>query len=319
MNPQSDTTAPASVGRRVRKQPHSLHTCGDATELVRALAGYGVELPALVSEFVTPTCARGVLVTGSIAWRVANRVSDVDVLVLLDSRDALKPHRVRAVHGNTVRYLPGATSISERLSLFLSGIEIDLWFVFNPAATGSSASSTSATAAKDALLLADDFVTRLGTGWVIDGDAIVEQWRRFYRTDTLRVQWIADEFFGAAKNLEDLDADVGLATGHVTRLGGYSAGCLMRALMAFEGRYCPYLKFMLTIDQLIDRCDPETRAALVAGRELAFAPLPADLAEERSYVSRVFEYYRQVHRLLSRDEAIAEVLTSIVHDFDIIS
>jgi hypothetical protein len=303
---------------RSKKRPHTLHRCTTVEELIRALRKLDIDPVSLVSEFVKPSFDIGILITGSIPWGVATGVSDLDILALLPSGDALKKKR-REIPGGVVKYLPSFAANMLEISLFVSGIEIDVLCIVNPAV----ASEVEPERIRDAAWLhehhpGEDVLMRLATGWVVDGQRVVDRWKTHYQTDHLRSKWMAVEFTTATKDLEDMQAGIGLAAGHVAAIGAYAVMHLLHALMAYQGAYCTSVKWMLRIEQLIDTADPEMRQVLIRGRELAFPTLLQGVAEERAYVERVLDYCGVVRGILSRDEAMADLLASTIHDLDII-
>ncbi len=133
------------------------------------------------------------------------------------------------------------------------------------------------------------------------------------------MQWMTAEFTIATKDLEDMEAGVGLAAGHVAAIGVQSVTHLMHALMAYSGNYCSSTKWLLRIARMIDTADPELRDALTEGRALAFPPLFTTVEAERRYLQRVLEYCAVVCKILLREEAMADLLASVTHDLDLIA
>src|SRR5262249_36876848 len=147
---------------------------------------------------------------------------------------------------------------------------------------------------------------------------VVQRWRSHYKTDKLRLKWMAENFTTAAKNLEDMEAGIGRVRGHVPAIGVYCVNRLLRALLAYSGCYSPSLKWMLKVGRLIETADPEMRQVLTEGRDLAFPTLLDGVENERAYFERVHQYCRTVRNILGREEGMAEVLSSVIHDLDMI-
>jgi hypothetical protein len=311
----------AAQGRpRLKKKPHNLHRCSSVEELIEELRANDVDLVSLVSEFIKPSFDAGILVAGSITANVATELSDLDVLVLTPGAEAFKTRRKRDISASSVNQFSAVAGDSVEITVFLSGIELNVVFMVNPAigrfveAGGVRESPLN----QDKHAVNDTFLSRLATGWVVDGHNVVEHWRKYYETDRLPVRWMAVEFTVASKNLEDMEAGVGLAKGHVAAIGAYAVGCLLRALLAYNGTYSMSIKYMRRIDALIATADPEMRDALITGRRLAFPALFETAGEEKAYFEEVYSYCRTVRDILSRDEAMTDVLASIIHDLDII-
>ena len=308
---------------RLVKRPHTLHECSTPDELVEALRALGIDLGALVYEFVKPSIPVGILVAGSIADGVATEVSDLDVIALLPGAGAFKARRTREVAGNPVSYLPTRTASTREISLFLEGIEIDVVFVLNDRVDDGSAPATveddlTLSLEEEDPLVRDPFLNRLASGWVVHGEDVVSRWRTYYGTERLRIKWIATDFIGAVKLLEDMEAGIGRAPGHVSALGAHAVTYLMSSLLAYHHFYVTSANWMLRVNQLLGRVDQEMAEALRAGAELAFPTLLESPQEERAYFERVVAYSRRVRELLGREELAAEVIAAAIHDLDII-
>jgi hypothetical protein len=161
-------------------------------------------------------------------------------------------------------------------------------------------------------------LNRLATGWIVHGESSVRRWRRYYATDDLRVRWMAAEFTAGTKVLEDMEAGIGLARGHVSAIGAHVALHLLSALLAQNGFFSTSPNWMLKISRLLPTVDPAMRAAFTAGSELAFPACLEDVDAERAYFDRMIEYCGTVRSLLSRQEGMADLLDSVIHDFDLI-
>ena len=311
----------AEAGERTRhkKRPHNLHLCNGPDDLARELRAKEIDPLSLVYEFVKPSFDVGLLCAGSIASGIATELSDLDLWVLLPSAEAFKSKRPREVAGSAVNYLPMDKPNRAEVSFYPAGIEVDISFVINPAVDRYAASAVRESALeKDAHVSDTTFVSRLATGWVLHGPAAVQRWRGYYETDKLRIKWMTDDFTLAAKNLEDMEAGIGRAKGHVPAIGVYCVTKMLRALLAFHGCYTTSVKWMLRLDRLIGSIHPEMREVLVRGRELAFPTLLESPAEERAYFERVYEYCGIVRNILSREEGVGDILTSVIHDLDLI-
>jgi hypothetical protein len=314
-------TAPGTATRpRHKKRPHDLHLCTSADELVRALRMRVIDPLSLVYELVKPSVEIGVLFTGSIAWGIATEFSDLDIWVLLPGADAFKTRLPREINGYPVNHLPIDRPNRREVSFYPAGIEVDITFMINPAVDRYVQSGgVRESALKNDVHFSDNsFMTRLATGWTVHGSETVQRWRSYYETDRLRVTWMADNFTLAAKNLEDMEAGIGLMQGHVPAVGVYCVTRMLKALLAFNDCYSTSVKWMLRLGRLIEITDPEMRKVLIEGRELMFPRLLDGVAEERAYFERVHQYCGTVRRMLSREEGMADILDSVIHDLDII-
>lgn len=311
-------TAVAPMRPRLRKRPHELHLCTTPEELSRALRASGIDPLAIVAEFVRPSTELGILAAGSIPWGVATELSDLDIWVLLPGSHVFRSRQPREIAGAAVKYMPNEKPNRTGVTLFLSGIEIDFLFYTNDVPPQAEAGGLKASQAGDVHAADPSFVTRLATGWTLHGPEIVDRWKSYYDTDSMRLKWIASEFTAATKDLEDLEVGIGRDRGHVPAIGSYVANSLLRALLAYNGCYTTSVKSMLRIGRLIETADPEMRDALIEGRALAFPALLHGPDEERAYFDRVYAYCGAVRTILSREEGMADILDSVIHDLDII-
>jgi hypothetical protein len=297
---------------RVKKRAHELHECENAEELAAELEREGLDLVSLAYEFVKPSYEIGLFVTGSIPGGTASSLSDVDVVVLLPTVSALKGGRKRELFGSAVNYLPTDSPNETEVSLFFDGIELDVLFLADRTAGGEPASGS--VVGDEDLVLA----TRLAGGWIIHGREVVERWRSRYSLRAVRTQWVAARFTEAGKILEDMEVGIGRARGHVACLGAHVCRYLVNALLAYHDVYSDSASWVLQVQRLAGTADPEMEEALQRGTELAFPTLLEGPEAERTYFEQVYAYCATVRELLSRDEEVGALLTSIIYDLDII-
>jgi hypothetical protein len=298
----------------VEKRPHRLHLCSRLEELLAELHARGVDPVAVVRELTGPAAEIGILVTGPIPWGIADELSDLELLVL--TADAIAVDEKRKILGSPLTRVPGDQDHTTEVALSISGIGARLAFTSAPAGLGNVAAPPPF--ARDPRASDAELLSRLATGWVVDGREIVDRWRKHYDTANLRIKWMAAEFTTAAKNLEDMEVGIGRAKGHVPTIGIYSVTHLLQALLADSGCYCNSPGTILRVSRLIDRAESPLREILIEGRGLAFPTLLAEVDEERAYFARVYEYCGKVRDLLSREQDMADVLASIIYDLDII-
>lgn len=309
-----ETAAPTLPPRR-RKRPHDLHLSRNVDELQQRLEARGIDLIALVAEFVKPSWPCGVLIGGSLADSVATGVSDLDILVLLSDKDALKK-RKREVFGNPVQQLPSSGDTEFEVSMFIEGIEIDIEFVVRPDVWQQDAQPEMDAKGIDSPRRVK-FLSRLGSEWVVQGADVVERWRRYFQLEHFRIKRIMAEFTTASKNLEDLEAGIGLEKGHVGVVGIYVVTAMLRALLFCNGYHGCASKWMRVVGRKIETVDAETRDALIAGRALMFPGLLANADEELAYFREVYAFCKAIRRLLSREEDISNAIDAIVYELDI--
>jgi amino acid adenylation domain-containing protein len=113
--------------REPGKRPHQLHLARTLDDLLARLRLHAIDPMSVVAEFVRPGARVGVLVGGAISHGTATATSDLELLVHIEKRAALKQRR-REILGQVVEYGP-ACADHWQASLLLDGIRIVLTFV----------------------------------------------------------------------------------------------------------------------------------------------------------------------------------------------
>jgi hypothetical protein len=139
---------------------HDLHKIHSADHVRDWLARRGIDVVALVNEFVKPSAHVGVTVGGALAAGVGTATSPVELFVLVDDTSAFK-RRKQDVAGNPVTYLPDSAAGDTRLAVCLDGVTFVLQFLVR-ARVG----------ARDNAAAPD-----LRAEWTLHGRDVVERWR----------------------------------------------------------------------------------------------------------------------------------------------
>ena len=213
-----------------KKRQHGLGSATGHESFLAALANEGVDLDEVLSNCIRPGASAGVLLVGSLSERLGNEASDVDLLVLLDSRDDLR------LAGEGLAMQSGRAM---ELLLYRNHIEINIeLFVREDVERLMEAFISMAPALYDPaelkhlpLLQHYDlrFLHRLKCGWPLRGKRVVEQWRDEFMTDMLGT-YLAVRYFS---NYDELFEDAAimlrsneLAAFHVARI------CVEQALLS---------------------------------------------------------------------------------------
>lgn len=301
-----------------RKKPNELYRCRSVDELSAALAARNIHVTALVDEFIKPSARRSILVGGSLAEQTASAVSDLDLLILLDSEQAFKKHK-SDLYGHRINYLPSADAREKIVSLILDGLEIECQFLVDTrlGVHSEDAQATLTELRQPRLAENNKFLCRLSSSWVVHDDGLLATWRRCYDLANLRIRRTSEEFIASAKNLEDMAAAVGEDSAHLGVMGIYVASHLMLALLAHHHYFSKSAKWMKKVTRLLADCPPDLAGLLTRGRDLIGAGAQQSLAEQQVYFDDTMRYCADVRRYLAQDEQLGALLDSLIYDLDI--
>jgi amino acid adenylation domain-containing protein len=310
-------TAAQAPARPRRKRPNELYRCRDLAELSAALDRHGIDIAALVGEFVKPSARRAILVAGSLAEQTASPLSDLDLLILLDDGGAFKKARAE-LYGQPINIVPTHDPEEKVVSMIVDGLEIECQFLVNEALTPDMQADARTMPRRARLAEHNKFLSRLAGGWTAHDDGLLAVWRACYDVEGLRIRRTAEEFMAAAKNLEDMAEAVDVDPAHFGAMGIYIATHLMLALLAEQRYFSKSAKWMKKATRTIEDGPAELAALLRRGQALMFAGL-LDAPETRhAHLDATLRYAADVRAHLSRDEAFAGLFDTLIRDFDVI-
>jgi hypothetical protein len=283
------------------KRPHRLHGSLGAGAFLQALACEGVDLDEVLSTCLRPDADAGVLLGGSLAEGLGNEAADVDLLVLLDSREGLRSEGegLSLRSGRALEWL-----------VYRSGIEINLEvFVRSDVERLMESFVSIAPALYDPtelewipMLQPFDlrFLHRLRTGWCLRGARLTNRWRDEFLVDLLPTYLTVLNFVTFNEHLEDA---VSMLKDH-PQSGVYVARkCVEWALqscLAHAGFTSQNNKWLLRwCDQV---ADAEVAAFMASGRELLLDG--SAMAEPTEYLRKVEDLGRRLLTDLERDPEI---------------
>jgi hypothetical protein len=305
--------------KRRKKLPHKLYLCDRLEDLQVELNELDIDLQRLVFEFVKPKSDPAIVITGSLANGIGTQVSDLDVVVLLPSLSSVR-NNVDQILGNKVYYLPHSNKSRMEVSLFLNGVEIDIFFMANQEVTDYF-DSKSPKAQLGEMSPEDDyqmvFMGRLQNSWVLRNKQLVDQWKEFYQIDKYRVNRIVSIFTRATKNLEDMHVSIGLGVGCVGILGASITGNGLKSLLAFNGFCFISSKWMRKVNYYIHHSEPNMSKLMEHGRELMFPGLLESVEDETEYFKTVYEFIKDVQSKLSNEELIRHILENVEYELDL--
>jgi predicted nucleotidyltransferase len=309
----------AITKKRRRKQPHELYLCNSKESLIEALSKKDIDLNKLIFEFVKPKADPAIVVTGSIANGIATEVSDLDVIILLNSFSDLKAKRI-SILGNAVNYMPYSDDNKMEITMFISHIEVNLYFFSNEKikrffCADDPLSQVETVNAEDHFQMR--FLGRLQNCWIIRNQTVVDQWKQYFQIDKFRISRITTEFTAATKNLEDLKASIGVGTGCVAMLGSSIISKALRALLAYKGFCFISGKWLRKVNQYIDQEGLPEGELFFKGRALVLPGMHETIDEEIKYFNEVYSYCLSVKAILESEQDIKSIMDTIIYDLDI--
>jgi hypothetical protein len=146
---------------------HQLHESRNADDVRGQLDRLGIDVVAVVQEFVKPSARFGVVIGGALADGSANDTSPLELFVMLGDGHAMKRHK-DDVAGHAVTRLPASAAGDVRLAVRIEGLQFVLEFLV-PRATAVD-------------LAAADRLRRLSRDWTCHGHQVVEHWCTLHAT-----------------------------------------------------------------------------------------------------------------------------------------
>lgn len=294
------------------KKRHSFHSCHDVFQFKELLSEYEIPIVDLVSSYLQ-TQEFGLLIGGSIAEGTATAVSDLDFLVLLDSKSAIKlEHLTNKSDSLKIKTIqPG--HLFEILH-YINGVEINIQFMekyeLRPLIDSFISIAPALYDPRDLvsvprLAKADlQFLHRLKTGWIIHGNDVVELWRCEFMLEVLPMYIMVNNFFIGIKELEDAEAAIGGAPGlaeYIARNcveGGMTAVLAKHDYTSQGHRWIRYLSG--------DNIPPQDQELLQHGLKLLFVPILDSTQNQQKYVTDVQEFMKSVSLSLKENKFIDE-------------
>jgi hypothetical protein len=303
-----------------KKKPHTLHTAANATEFLQFILDAGIDLFGLLDALLEPDAEYGLVLGGSIPEGTGTSVSDVDLLVLLNSPLSLR-NVSSSLAGHPVKWLYQNKNFTSNWAvLYVEGIELNFEIKVNPAIR--LALGEQVLVNKNSNEVSNEnidhlrFLSRLSGGWPLSNIPLVDMWMKYYEVDMLRQKRMIAEFSLAAKELEDMHAAIGGAPGLSAMLGVYVVTKLMKAVLASHDYLSPGVKWLRKVEQIIVHGPEQSAGLLKHGRELLF-PTFLDGADANSaYFEKVLAYSWAVEGYLAQDPAVGMVIGWFKEAFD---
>lgn len=292
------------------KHPHQLFRAASGPDLVAMAEAAGVGLAALIDTLVQPHPGGErppTLVVGSIADGTATASSDLDLLVLVDSFDRLRPPagQVWLDSGSTLEVLQ-----------YLNGVEVNVSFV-----SRSSLAPVTDSLVRVAPALYDPrtlgaiplihegdlrVAHRLRTGWPLWGDDQVERWRDECLAALLPQYLTIRHLVELAEFSEDAEALIGSVPGSMGLAARIAVQHGVLALLAHQGFTGQNHKWIIHWAGRVER--PSVRALAVRGCEMVLAAAPLTEHDERRCLGELRSFRAQVSEELSTDPELRSAI-----------
>lgn len=304
-----------------KKKIHDLYLAKDTNDFLNRLKNYDIDLLSLIDQVVDPKFTKGIVLGGSIPEGTGTNVSDVDILILLNTTDALG-ELTMSIGDIPLKWLhPNINFTSNWVVFFINGIEVNFEFKIHPEIN----SKTNLAEKNRSEVLNENidhlrFLARMANGWDLYNKDFISLWKSYYEIDQLKNRRILSEFTLATKELEDMQEAIGKATGLVSILGSYVVTKLMRSLLAYDGYYAPSVKWLRRVDNLIQNSDSELTILFQQGRDLLFPGINTNQEDQLAYFKAVLLYTQSVELFLSKEiEEISILLKWFKNSFDTVN
>lgn len=285
-----------------KKKSHDLYLAKNANDFLIRLKSYDIDLVSLIDQVVDKKYTRGIVLGGSIPEGTGTNISDVDILILINTTDALGD-MTTSIGDIPIKWLhPNVNFTSNWAVFFINGIEINFEFKVNPEINNN----INLTKKNRSEIFNENvdhlrFLARMANGWDLYNKDFISLWRDYYEISHLRNRRILSEFTLATKELEDMQEAIGKATGLVSILGSYVVTKLMRSLLAYDGYYAPSVKWLRRVDNVIQNSDSELAILFKKGRDLLFPKINVDKEDQLIYFNAVLMYTQSVEIFLSKE------------------
>jgi len=180
------------------KRPHGLHLCQNAEDFRAAFeAALGQSIGAFLSELTSGAKWRAVTLAGSIPEGIASEVSDIDLMVVLDTE---VPPSLAQSDTVSAKATPGGVELGVIDGVF-AGMEIDVAFI-----SLSRLVALCAALARGGVTLREEDIRvldRIKRGWVLDDDDCLDRLPAVTASRNLEIYCTTNYYSIALKRLED--------------------------------------------------------------------------------------------------------------------
>ncbi len=281
---------------------HSLHESLDAADFCRRFErATGRSVRQLVEEVVTPTSPMAVFVAGSLALGMATSGSDIDLIVLVDSKAALvkRPRHIANSAQNLEFHNRADSLLAAHFISMYEGICVDLEVALIPAIHGiirrlrERGPELSETEIRT--------VGRINTGWILwESEGYLKNEVTILRDPALDVYCCTTHFVSALHEIAKARRAVGCQDFMLAlQLGRLAAEFAYLAYFASEGINYLGSKWLAQIGHARGAADRIRRHPLLKdGIRILFPPYTADPEETGRYLKVVCEFLTAMRSLI---------------------
>lgn len=287
------------------KRPHSLHNCNGPSDFLSAFeAETGMSLDGFIDRLADRESVNVVILAGSIPLGVATSVSDLDLIVLLESPNSRPlpsartfPEIVFAAEGQV-----GSMLEARQVVAVLNGVEVDVHFLSAPAVV-----ALAKRIARAGVLLTPNeicFMSRIKTGWVLaQNERFSDIVGRLRCDNSLEIHTATTYVTGSLQELEDAHAALTDNQELALYLGRCSVEKCFTAFLASRGYAYTGGKWLRLIGRLEaprSLSSDSFRSLLANGVRLLF-PAPGGRATTEQYLAEVGSFLRSAREVMELD------------------
>lgn len=283
--------------------PHTLHQCRSAEVFCSQFdAQVGYPVKQVADTLIAPEAERAIFLAGSVPLGMATNTSDLDFIVLVDSKRALVCHELPVNSNRSLAFSNGNDPlvVAEFITL-TTGVSLDVQVVVT-----STIKQIYSRLQRPRPVLSDGEIktlSRLSTGWLLwQSDGYLERNEAAFSDPALDVYCCTKNFASALNFLESAltareQADVSLAR----HLGSASAEMAYLAYFSSEGYSCLGRKWLAQLGHAIGaaervRQEPRLKQSIC----LLFPTGESTESDVASYLKAVSEFLSYIRCLIEQ-------------------
>ena len=286
------------------KPSHDIHTSRNVEQFCTRFEMETKRHPSsLVDDILRPDQKRAVFVAGSMTMGLATGISDIDFIVLVDSRDAILPEAISKKNSDSALTF---SNDSDPLSIghfihLINGIEVDINIVL-----ASRVDAVTHSLMLPGPELSDGEVLTIGRlkkAWLIDKtDGFLDRWDEFLSDTSFEVLCATRFYWMSLKMLEKARKAAAMQDFPLALyLARISAECVYWSYFASRG-FCAlgtkWLKFVTVFDF---NGDDEARRLFSDSVPLVFPRFHMDVAELAQHFGSVVHFQRSARETIEKD------------------
>lgn len=294
-----------------QKKSHSFHTCTDAEDFLATFGRVaGQSVRTFISRFVPSDHVVGCLLVGSIPLGIGTGASDVDILVLIDDKNAVRDQESHADRGDGIVFSGQFSDDDTALVLaeviaVLNGIEVDFELI-----PSDRVRELAGRVSGPGVFLTNQEVrilSRIKTGWVLFArDSLNESCGGLLRDSSLEVHCAVTNLVFALQDLEDAraaladDLPLALYLGRACVERCFASYFASKGYAFLGGKWLRFLKHHRDAGKGAGYEELQRLASL--GLLLMFPSLDAHEEEVVTYLDEVAVFLADTRKLIQADK-----------------